>query len=178
MHDPGRRLRETTHHRAQGQTNEQQQQGTHRLGFAGTSTALDGIPPNTGRPSYKALACENKPSPHHHACIMNSKPYDFRQFQAELSALDQGKPEPKAEPKAEPKPEAKPEPKAKPLGKKAAEAARVARAREEFLALRERYQLSVGDVVAFFPEEEGIAYLQQLLVASERKPRKRKNAST
>lgn len=109
---------------------------------------------------------------------MNSKPYDFRQFQAELSALDQGNPEPKAEPKPEPKPEVKPEPKAKPLGKRAAEAARVARAREEFLALRERYQLSVGDVVAFFPEEEGIAYLQQLLVATEKKPRRRKSVET
>ncbi|MBD8899913.1 2-hydroxyacyl-CoA dehydratase [Rhodanobacter sp. DHG33] len=105
---------------------------------------------------------------------MNSKPYDFRQFQAELAALDQGRPEPEPAPKPEPEPEARPEPKAKPLGKKAAEAARVARAREEFLVLRERYQLSVADVVAFFPEEEGIAYLQQLLVASEKKPRRRK----
>jgi len=103
---------------------------------------------------------------------MNSKTtYDFRQFQAELAALDQDKPAPKPEPKPEPAP--KPA-KAKPLGKRAAEAARIAHAREEFLALRERYQLSVADVVAFFPEEEGIAYLQQLLVSSEKKPRRRK----
>ncbi|MBD8872049.1 2-hydroxyacyl-CoA dehydratase [Rhodanobacter sp. DHB23] len=101
---------------------------------------------------------------------MNSKPYDFRQFQAELSALDQGKPAPEPEPR--------PEPKARPLGKKAAEAARIALAREEFLALRERHQLSVADVVAFFPEEEGIAYLQQLLVATEKKPRRRKVVET
>lgn len=106
---------------------------------------------------------------------MNSKSYDFRQFQAELAALDQGKPTP--EPPLAPAPEPKPA-KAKPLGKKAAEAARVARAREEFLALRERYQLSVADVVAFFPEEEGIAYLQQLLVSSEKKPRRRKIIET
>jgi len=99
---------------------------------------------------------------------MSSKPYDFRQFQAELAALDQSRPEPKP-------PEARPEPKAKPLGKRAAEAARITLAREEFLALRERHQLSVADVVAFFPEEEGIAYLQQLLAASERKPRRRKS---
>lgn len=105
-----------------------------------------------------------------HAYPMNSKTYDFRQFQAELAALDQGKPEPKPEPK----PDIKPEPKTRPLGKKAAEAARIARVREEFLALRERHQLSVADVVAFFPEEEGIAYLQQLLVATEKKPRRRK----
>lgn len=100
---------------------------------------------------------------------MSSKPYDFRQFQAELAALDQTKPEPKR---------ATPEPKPKPLGKKAAEAARLARAREEFLALRARHQLSVADVVAFFPEEEGIAYLQQLLAAAEQKPRRRKSPAT
>ena len=90
---------------------------------------------------------------------MSSKPYDFRQFQAELAALEQ----------------AKPQPKPKPLGKKAAEAERLTRAREEFLALRARHQLSVADVVAFFPEEEGIAYLQQLLAAAEQKPRRRKS---
>ncbi|BFI95465.1 MAG: hypothetical protein RSP_09750 [Rhodanobacter sp.] len=101
---------------------------------------------------------------------MNSRPYDFRQFQAELAALDQTRPEPE--------PEAPPAPKAKPLGKRAAEAARIALARAEFLALRERHQLSVADVVAFFPEEEGIAYLQQLLSASEKKPRRRKSAAS
>ncbi|WP_426664647.1 2-hydroxyacyl-CoA dehydratase [Rhodanobacter aciditrophus] len=102
---------------------------------------------------------------------MSSKPYDFRQFQAELAALDQDRPEPKREPKPEPGP------RPKPLGRKAAEAERLSRAREEFLALRERHRLSVADVVAFFPEEEGIAYLQQLLAASERKPRRRKSAA-
>lgn len=101
---------------------------------------------------------------------MSSRPYDFRQFQAELAALEQTRPEPKPETPSEPK-------QARPLGKRAAEAARIARAREEFLALRERHQLSVADVVAFFPEEEGIAYLQQLLAASERKPRRRKSAA-
>ena len=100
---------------------------------------------------------------------MSSKPYDFRQFQAELAALDQTKPEPKP---------AKPQPKPKPLGKKAAEAERLARARAEFLALRERHQLTVADVVAFFPEEEGIAYLQQLLAEAAQKPRRRKNPTT
>lgn len=105
---------------------------------------------------------------------MSSKPYDFRQFQAELAALDQGKPEPKPAPQPDPKPA----PKTKPLGKKAAEAERLARVREEFLALRARHNLSVADVVAFFPEEEGIAYLQQLLATAEQKPRRRKKAST
>lgn len=97
---------------------------------------------------------------------MSSKPYDFRQFQAELAALEQGNPEPKQAPE--------PAPKSKPLGKKAAEAERLARARGEFLALRDRHNLSVADVVAFFPEEEGIAYLQQLLASAEQKPRRRK----
>ena len=101
---------------------------------------------------------------------MSSRPYDFRQFQAELAALDQSGPRPK--------PEAPPEPKTKPIGKRAAEAMRIARAREEFLALRERHQLSVADVVAFFPEEEGIAYLQQLLAASEKKPRRQKSPNS
>ena len=87
--------------------------------------------------------------------------YDFRQFQAELAALDRGAP---------------PAPPAKTLGKKAAAAARLAQAREEFLALRARHQLSVADVVAFFPEEEGIAYLQQLLAAAEPKPRRRRKS--
>jgi hypothetical protein len=50
------------------------------------------------------------------------------------------------------------------------------RARGEFLALRERYKLSVADVVAFFPEEEGIAYLQSLIAAAESAPRKRRTS--
>jgi hypothetical protein len=104
------------------------------------------------------------------ASTMSSKPYDFRQFQAELAALEQGNPEPKQAPEPAPKPA----PKSKPLGKKAAEAERLARARGEFLALRDRHNLSVADVVAFFPEEEGIAYLQQLLASAEQKPRRRK----
>ena len=95
---------------------------------------------------------------------MVSKSYDFRQFQAELAALDDARP---AAPAAPTKPAAKP------LGKRAAAAERQARIREEFLALRERHQLSVADVVALFPEEEGIAYLQSLLAAAERKPRRR-----
>jgi hypothetical protein len=46
------------------------------------------------------------------------------------------------------------------------------KAREEFLTLRERYKLSVADVVAFFPEEEGIAYLQALIAQAQAKPRR------
>jgi hypothetical protein len=46
------------------------------------------------------------------------------------------------------------------------------RARAEFLALKERYKLSIADVVTFFPEEEGIAYLQGLIAQAEAKPRR------
>lgn len=54
--------------------------------------------------------------------------------------------------------------------------ARLVRAKTEFLALVKRYRLSVADVVAFFPEEEGIQYLQQLIAASETKAKPRKSA--
>ncbi|NMW22969.1 2-hydroxyacyl-CoA dehydratase [Rhodanobacter soli] len=87
---------------------------------------------------------------------MTTQKYDFRQFQEELARLER---------KVEQQP-------AKPLGKKAAAAQRLAMAREEFLVLRKRHELSVADVVAFFPEEEGIAYLQQLIVAAQAKPRR------
>lgn len=107
---------------------------------------------------------------------MASSNYDFRQFQAELAALDEAKE--KAQPKhpepPAPAPAAPPAPPRK-RGRpstKAAEAQRMAQAREEFLALRDKYRLSVGDVVAFFPEEEGIAYLQALLAQPQ--PRRRR----
>lgn len=89
---------------------------------------------------------------------MLSKPYDFRQFQAELSALDVNQP-------ASPPPPAAPAVNPK---------ARLVRAKAEFLALRERYHLTVADVVAFFPEEEGISYLQTLIAASSAKPTRRR----
>ena len=88
---------------------------------------------------------------------MNSQKFDFRQFQEELAKLES-----KVE-KQKP---------SKPLGKKAAAAQRMAMAREEFLGLRKRHDLSVADVVAFFPEEEGIAYLQELIAAAQAKPRR------
>ena len=76
----------------------------------------------------------------------------YRQFQEELAALDKDQEKRRTDSKEAPKD----------------------RARREFLALRERYQLSVADVVAFFPEEEGITYLQGLIAASESAPRKRR----
>ena len=54
---------------------------------------------------------------------------------------------------------------------------RLSLARAKFQELRDRYQLTVADAVSFFPEEEGIAYLQQLIAASQgNPPRKRKVA--
>lgn len=89
---------------------------------------------------------------------MTASKYDFRQFQEELAQLERKTPAPAP---------------AKPVGKKAAAAQRLSVARDEFLALRQRHGLSVADVVAFFPEEEGIAYLQELIAAAQTKPRRR-----
>ncbi len=98
---------------------------------------------------------------------MASNNYDFRQFQAELASLDRSPTPAQALVQA-------PIQTPKPSGKKAAAAERLARARADFLAVRARHGLTVADVVAFFPEEEGIAYLQQLLAAAEQKPRRRR----
>jgi hypothetical protein len=113
---------------------------------------------------------------------MNSSgKYDFKQFQDELAALDRqnagNKPpvaatpvpapvETRVEPPLPAKPVEKPRrgrpPKVDPL----------AEARAAFNALRVSYGLSVADVVAWFPPEEGIAYLQSLIASAEPKPRK------
>lgn len=103
--------------------------------------------------------------------------YDFRQFQAELAALDAAKAKDKpaeAPPPAAPAPApAIPKKRGRP-STKAAEAERLARVREEFLALRARHNLTVADVVAFVPEEEGVAYLQSLLAQPQPRRRRRK----
>lgn len=108
--------------------------------------------------------------------VMNSSgKYDFRQFQEELAALDRQAggskpaakiPEPAPAPvPAAPKRRGRP-PKVDPL----------AGAKVEFEALRVRHGLTVADVVSWFPPEEGIAYLQALIAASEPKPRRRRKA--
>ncbi|MFK2893840.1 2-hydroxyacyl-CoA dehydratase [Dyella flagellata] len=85
----------------------------------------------------------------------------FRRFQEELAALDK-----EIEQRA---PTAK---ERKQTAKQAALSA-MERAKEEFLALKARHNLTVADVVAFFPEEEGIAYLQSLIAQqAEAKPRR------
>jgi hypothetical protein len=89
---------------------------------------------------------------------MKPSTYDFRQFQDELAALDRKN-------HSQEKP--------KPVPRKASAHARLLQARTEFMALRERYGLTVADVVAFFPEEEGVAYLQGLIAEKEARTRRR-----
>ncbi|WP_430390096.1 2-hydroxyacyl-CoA dehydratase [Dyella sp. 20L07] len=72
----------------------------------------------------------------------------FRQFQEELAALDRQKEQRLKEATETP----------------------MEQARREFLELRKRHGLSVADVVAFFPEEEGVAYLQGLIAALDAAP--------
>lgn len=93
---------------------------------------------------------------------MKANAYDFRQFQQELAALDR-KGHAHAEPPSTP-------------GDDSA-GARLLRARTEFTALRERHGLTIAHVVAFFPEEEGIAFLQKLISGMEAKPRRRSKSA-
>ncbi len=73
--------------------------------------------------------------------------YDFRQFQKDLAAIDEQAPT-----STDP----------------------MAKAKAEFLALKERHNLTVADVVGFFPEDEGIAYIMGLLSAREEKAKGKK----
>lgn len=92
---------------------------------------------------------------------MKPNTYEFRQFQEELAALDRKNQSGKE----------------KPMPQKDSAEARLLHARAEFTALRERYGLTVADVVAFFPEEEGVAYLQGLIAAKEAKPTRRSKST-
>lgn len=110
---------------------------------------------------------------------MNSSgKYDFKQFQDELAALDRQNAVNK--PPAAPAPVEKPveiapaKPVEKPRRGRPPKVDPLAEARAAFNALRVSYGLSVADVVAWFPPEEGIAYLQSLIASAEPKPRKRR----
>jgi hypothetical protein len=76
----------------------------------------------------------------------------FKRFQEELAALDRKEHLPE-QPKGD---------------------LRLVNAKADFLALKKRYGLTVTDVVAFFPEEEGIVYLQGLIAATDAKPVRKK----
>ena len=105
---------------------------------------------------------------------MNSSgKYDFKQFQDELAALERRQAASAPAPAAAPAPPPAPPPeKRKPGRPKVVRVDPLAEARQAFDALRISYKLSVADVVAWFPPEEGIAYLQSLIASSEPKPRK------
>ena len=87
---------------------------------------------------------------------MNATHDAFRRFQEELAAIDRKEHLPTKKP-------GKPD--------------RLELAKADFLVLKKRYGLKVADVVTFFPEEEGIAYLQELIAASEAKPTRKKGLS-
>lgn len=109
---------------------------------------------------------------------MNSSgKYDFRQFQEELAALDRQAAESKPAAPA-PVPASTPAPAAPKRRGRPPKVDPLAGARAEFEALRLRHGLTVADVVSWFPAEEGIAYLQSLIAASDPKPRRRRKAET
>jgi hypothetical protein len=89
---------------------------------------------------------------------MKPSTYDLRQFQEDLAALDRKNNSQARE---------------RPMAKEESGHARLPQAKAEFTALRERYGLTVADVVSFFPEEEGIVYLQGLIAEKEAKPKRR-----
>ena len=93
---------------------------------------------------------------------MKPDTYDFRQFQEELAALDR-KSGTHREEKVGPTQDAA--------------QARLLQAQAEFTTLRKRYRLTVAHVIAFFPEEEGVAYLQKLIAAMEPTPKRRPKSS-
>lgn len=92
---------------------------------------------------------------------MKQNTYDFRQFQEELAALDRKNDPPNTS-----------------VVMKLSMEKRLAQAKAEFTELRKRYRLTVAHVVAFFPEEEGIAYLQNLIAEQEGRPKRRERSAT
>ena len=112
----------------------------------------------------------------------------FRQFQEELAALElqieqrrsstphssepAQTPAPASVRKPPPPPVISRPPGVKRFTKQAAARLLMEQAKIEFLDLRQRFSLTVADVVAFFPPEEGVAYLESLIAAQQNKPRR------
>lgn len=102
--------------------------------------------------------------------LMNSSgKYDFRQFQDELARLDREQGERKEV--VAPAPAVEKRKRGRP---RIIRMDPLAEARLAFEALRLQYDLHVADVVAWFPEEEGVAYLQSLLATPVPKRRRKK----
>jgi hypothetical protein len=78
----------------------------------------------------------------------------YQRFQEELSALEGKKPTPQNLTRAE----------------------KLELAKTEFLALKRKYGLTVADAVSFFPEEDGITYLQNLINEMQFKPVRKSKA--
>lgn len=92
---------------------------------------------------------------------MKQSTYDFRQFQEELAALDRKNSTARTPEDAW----------------KTGAADRLAQTKAEFTELRKRYRLTIAHVIAFFPEKEGIAYLQRLIAEQEGRPRLRRKST-
>jgi hypothetical protein len=112
-----------------------------------------------GPPAYEIIM-----GPVAHPVAMTLPKDAFRRFQEELAALEK-----EIEQRA---PAPPPPPKPRKLTAKQAALSAMEQAKQEFLAFRARHNLTVADVVSFFPEEEGIAYLQGLIAQTEAKPRR------
>lgn len=112
-----------------------------------------------GPPAYEIIT-----GPVAHPVAMTLPKDAFRRFQEELAALEK-----EIEQRA---PAPPPPPKPRKLTAKQAALSAMEQAKQEFLAFRARHNLTVADVVSFFPEEEGIAYLQGLIAQTEAKPRR------
>jgi hypothetical protein len=116
------------------------------------------------------------------SAMNSSGKYDFKQFQDELAALDRqnaaSKPPVVATPIPAPIEKVPDKPVEKPRRGRPPKVDPLAEARAAFNALRVSYGLSVADVVAWFPPEEGIAYLQSLIASTEPKPRKPRTKRT
>lgn len=109
---------------------------------------------------------------------MNSSgKYDFKQFQEELAALDRQAKASTPPPPPAPTKAVAPEPAAPKRRGRPPKVDPLAAAKAEFEALRIRHNLTVADVVAWFPPEQGVAYLQALIAANEPKPRRRRKAT-
>lgn len=102
-------------------------------------------------------------SPVAHPVAMTLPKDAFRRFQEELAALEK---------EIEQRAPAPSVPKPRKLTAKQAALSAMEQAKQEFLTLRARHNLTVADVVSFFPEEEGIAYLQGLIAQTQAKPRR------
>lgn len=89
--------------------------------------------------------------------------FSFRQFQEELRKLEEQQTK---------------KPDGKPLSKKELEAQRLQKAKAELMALCEKHKWGLADVVALFPEEEGIGYLKQMLNEPFKPKRGRKPKTT